>query len=67
MSTRTRLTPVYLTVAERDLACQAIDVLTDQLEPGKEYNSSSTRFARSFTRQRLLELRALFEDKETTT
>jgi hypothetical protein len=57
---------VYLTSAERDLVCQAFDVLNGMLEPIYEHHlnhSRPTKFARSFTHKRIAATRALFEDK----
>jgi hypothetical protein len=64
---RTRLSPVYLTAPERDLTRQSIDVLLNLLQPEAESHLSMTKptkFARSFTRQRLVDLRSLFEDRD---
>lgn len=68
MSTkRTRLSPVYLTATERDLVRQALGSLGDHLAPSNQENiSRASIWAKSYTRQRLADLAALFADKGAT-
>lgn len=57
---------MYLTDAERDLVRGALDFVTSELAPGSEGGLYRvTIWARSATRKRLIETRALFEDKAT--
>lgn len=63
MNTRTRTRPVYLTDDERDLITGALDTLLLQLTPESERHlalSQATKFARSFTYQRIIQVRGLF-------
>lgn len=66
MSTkRTKLSPVYMTAAERDMVASALEELSQQLV-GTSY-CSADKWAKSYTRRRITEVRALFLDKEPTT
>lgn len=63
---RVLLAPVYLTTGERDLVRQAVNVLAESLAPptdNTETTKLATKWAKSYTRKRLLEVCALFEDK----
>lgn len=63
---RTRLSPVYLTATERDTVRQALEFMASELEPARENGLyRPTIWARSFTRQRLLDITALFAAKAT--
>lgn len=66
MSTkRTKLSPVYMTAAERDMVASALAELHSQLQ-GSSF-SDADKWAKSYTRRRITEVRALFLDKEPTT
>ena len=61
---RNNLKPVYLTATEIDLVCEAFDVLHECLCEGGG-DTYIEKFAKSHTRRRIIETRALFVEKQT--
>lgn len=64
---RTRLRPVYITDHERDLIVSALDVVAVSLLPINDVDATkvATKFARAYTRQRILDCIALFREPVT--
>ena len=55
--------PVYLTDDERHLVAEALTVVIDSLGGKSIDTDRATTMARTYTRERLLEVRKLFFDK----
>lgn len=62
---RTRLSPVYLTAAERELIVNGLSVLTELLARDLPNEGKVNAFARAYTAQRIKDVIALFQGRKS--